>query len=164
MRKWLWLIAPLLIIALASLAIACGNDNKGGTPTTGKTPTAETTAKESPAAGATKLVATVAEFGGSGASGTATLTQTGTGTEVEVEMEGLPEGPHANHIHHGTCAAQGEIHVGLTELQAGADGSANASTTITDPAFDHWLAREHYVAVHAGGGDVIACGEVVPAP
>lgn len=41
MRKWLWLVAPLLVIALASLAIACDDDEEG-------TPAAETPAAEAP--------------------------------------------------------------------------------------------------------------------
>ncbi len=83
-------------------------------------------------------------------------------------MAGLPEGPHANHLHHGTCDAQGEVHVTLTELQASADGYATATTSgfpsdPEDPGLDHFAAG-HYAAVHEAGNDtvgaVISCGDV----
>jgi len=162
-RKWLWLIALLLVVALASLAIAC-DDEEEGAPA-GETPAA---GEETPAEVAGRLVADIQPFGtDSTASGAAVLTETADGTtEVDVAMSGLPEGPHANHIHHGTCDAQGEIHVTLEVLEAGADGTASATTTDfqeedPDPEFSHWLARDHYVAVHAADGEVIGCGDVV---
>ena len=163
MRKWLWLIAPLLVVALASLAIACDDDEEEGAPA-GETPAAE---EETPAAEAGRLVADIQPaFDGSTALGSATLTETADGTtEVEVEMTGLPEGAHANHLHHGSCDAQGDVHVTLEVLEAGADGAASGTTTDfqeedPDPAFDHF-AQGHYYAVHSGGGDVIGCGDVV---
>jgi len=163
MRRWLWLIAPLLVVTLASLTIAC--DDEEEVAPAGETPVAG----ESPAAEAGRLVADIQPaFDGSTASGTAVLTETADGTtEVEVEMTGLPEGAHANHLHHGTCPpdTQGEIHVTLEVLEAGADGTASATTTDfqetdPDPEFSHF-AQGHYVAVHAGGGEVIGCGDVV---
>lgn len=158
MRKWLWLVAPLLVVALASLAVACGDGEEGATGT----PAAEeTAAQETSTAEAGGLVANIEPFGaGSTASGTATLTASGGGTEVAVEMDGLPEGAHANHIHIGSCDAQGDIDEGLTELQAGAGGSASATTSIPDRPLDDF-AEGHYVAVHAGGGEVIGCGDLV---
>lgn len=163
MRRWLWLVVPLLVVALASLAIACDDDEEEGAPA-GETPAAE---EETPAAEAGRLVADIQPFGAdSTASGIAVLTETADGTtQVEVEVTGLPEGPHANHIHHGTCDAQGEIHVTLEVLEAGADGTASGTTTDfqdtdPDPEFSHF-AQGHYYAVHAGGGDVIGCGDVV---
>ncbi len=171
--KWLLIGIGLLVGVAAIAAVACGdNDENGGD-----------------GGGAGELTATLSEgMEGSGVTGTATLTETDDGTtRVVVSMEGLPEGPHANHIHHGTCDAEGEMErsrpelrrgvvVTLEELQAGADGDASATTTDfpeedPDPKFIHFAAS-HYVAVHVnvifepavGGNDtvgaVISCGNV----
>ncbi len=151
MRKsWLLIGIGLLVAMLAVAAVACGDDDDddgGGGD------------------GAATLSAILAEIEGNGVTGTATLTETDVGyTQVEVTMAGLPEGPHANHLHHGTCDAQGEVHVTLTEVQASADGDATATTTDfpeedPDPAFSHFETG-HYVAVHADDGAVIGCGDV----
>jgi Cu/Zn superoxide dismutase len=118
--------------------------------------------------GVSQLTVTLSEADGSGVTGSATLTKADTGTQVVTTMAGLPEGPHANHLHHGSCDAQGAIHVTLEELQADADGDAKATTTDfadadPDPELDHFEAG-HYLAVHEGGDDtvgaVISCGNV----
>ena len=144
----------LFAIAMTMLfiAAACGDDDDDGDGD-----------------GAGELTATLSEIDGSGVTGTAILTEDDDGTtRVVVSMEGLPEGPHANHIHHVTCDAQGEVHLTLEELQAGADGAAEATTTDfpeEDP--DRALAYfevGHYIAVHVGGNDtvgaVISCGNI----
>ncbi len=148
MRKNGLLIAiGLLIAVLAVAAIACDDDEDG----------------------AAALTATLSEVEGNGVTGNATLTETDDGTtEVVVTMKGLPEGPHANHLHHGTCDEQGEVHVTLEELQADADGDATATTTDfpqedPDPEFSHFE-KGHYVAVHVAGNDTVgavtSCGDV----
>ena len=144
----------LLAIAMTMLfiAAACGDDDDDGDGD-----------------GAGELTATLSEIDGSGVTGTAILTEDDDGTtRVVLSMEGLPEGPHANHIHHVTCDAQGEVHLTLEELQAGADGVAEGTTTDfpeEDP--DRALAYfevGHYIAVHVGGNDtvgaVISCGNI----
>ena len=116
--------------------------------------------------GAGELTATLSEMEGSGVTGTATLVPGA--TQVVVSIEGLPEGPHANHIHHVTCDAQGEVHLTLEELQAGADGVAEATTTDfpeEDPDRElNYFTTGHYIAVHVGGNDtvgaVISCGNI----
>ena len=73
-------------------------------------------------------------------------------------MAGL-DGTHANHLHHGACDAQGEVHVTLEELQA---GNGTATTTFEDPELAHFETG-HYVAVHEAGGApgaVVSCGDV----
>ena len=150
MRKnWLLLGIGLVVAVLAVAAVACDDDDDddgGGGD------------------GAT-LSATLSEVDGNGVTGSASLTETDDGyTQVEVMMAGLPEGPHANHLHEGACDAQGAVHVTLTELQADADGDATATTTDfpeedPDPAFSHFETG-HYVAVHADDGAVIGCGDV----
>ncbi len=145
--KWLLIGVGLLV---GAVAIACDDDDENG----------------GDGGGAGELTATLSEMEGSGVTGIATLVPGA--TQVVVSMEGLPEGPHANHIHHGTCDAQGEVHVTLEELQAGADGGASTVTfdfaeEDPDPEFNHFAAG-HYVAVHVGGNDtvgaVISCGNV----
>ena len=105
------------------------------------------------------------EQGESGVAGFAAIVETGTGgAEVGVIIErGLEEGAHMNHLHEGRCDALGVIHVALTELQAGANGRAGATTSIDDPSFSHWLENAHALAVHALDGTVVACGNVSPA-
>ena len=141
-------LGVLLALAMLLIAAACGDDDGGG-------------AKE--------LTATLSEMEGSGVTGTATLTEDDDGTtRVVVSMEGLPEGPHANHIHHVTCDAQGDVHLTLEELQAGADGVAEATTTDfpeEEPDRElNYFEVGHYIAVHVGGNDtvgaVISCGNI----
>ncbi len=155
MRKnWLLIGIGLVVAVLAVAAVACDDDDDddgGGGD------------------GAATLSAALSEVDGNGVTGSATLTEADDGTtEVVVTMAGLPEGPHANHLHHGTCDEQGEVHVTLEELQADADGDATATTTDfaeedPDPEFSHFEAG-HYVAVHEAGNDtigaVISCGNV----
>ena len=152
MRKnWLLLGIGLVVAVLAVAAVACSDDddddNGGGD-------------------GATTLSASLSEVDGNGVTGSATLTEADGTTEVVVEMAGL-DGTHANHLHHGDCDAQGEVHVTLTELEADADGDATATTSgfpsdPEDPGIDHFAAG-HYAAVHEAGGapgPVISCGDV----
>ena len=149
MRKNRLLIGiGLLIGVLAMTAVACGDDDDddGDDNGGGDAPT---------------LTATLAEADGSGVTGSATLTEAADGaTQVVVDMAGL-SGAHANHLHHGSCDAQGEVHVTL-ELLDGTDGSATATSTFEDPDLAHFEAG-HYVAVHEADGapgPVISCGDV----
>ncbi len=150
--KWLLIGIGLLVSVVTIAAIACDDDENGGD-----------------GGGARELTATLSEMDGSGVTGTAILTEDDDGTaRVVVSMEGLPEGPHANHIHHVTCEAQGEVHLTLEELQAGADGVAEATTTDfpeEDPDRElNYFTTGHYIAVHVGGNDtvgaVISCGNI----
>ncbi len=150
--RWLLIGIGLLVSVVAIAAIACDDDENGGD-----------------GGGARELTATLSEMDGSGVTGTAILTEDDDGTaRVVVSMEGLPEGPHANHIHHVTCEAQGEVHLTLEELQAGADGVAEATTTDfpeEDPDRElNYFAVGHDIDVHVGGNDtvgaVISCGNI----
>ena len=145
--KWLLIGIGLLVGVVAIVAVACGDDDENG------------------GGGAGELTATLSEMDGSGVTGTAILTEDVDGTtRVVVSMEGLSEGPHANHIHHVSCDAQGEVHLTLEELQAGADGRAEATTTDfpeedPDRALNYFAAG-HYIAVHDTAGAVISCGNI----
>ncbi len=159
MRKnWLLIGVGLLVAVLAIGAIACDDDDDdddGNGDGNGDV--------------VTRLIATLAAEGDGSGTGSATLTEVNGVAQIEVTMEGLIEGTHANHVHHGSCAAQGEVHVTLQELVAGADGAASGTTLAeppaVDPAFglDHFVAG-HYIAVHEVGGApgaVVSCGDVV---
>ena len=154
MRKnWLLIGIGLLVGVLAMTAVACGDDDDDGDDDDG-------------GGDAATLTAAISEVPGLGApgggSGTATLTEAADGsTEVVVDMARLT-GAHANHLHHGSCNAQGEVHVTLEILQAGADGSVTAISTFADPELAHFETG-HYVAVHEADGEpgfVISCGDV----
>ena len=156
MRKnWLLIAIGLMVAVLAVAAVACDDDDD------------DDAGGEDGGGAAITYTATLEEVGGNGVTGSAVLTETDDGmTEVVVEMAGL-DGTHANHLHHGDCDAQGEVHVTLEELQADADGDATATTTDfadedPDPEFTHFVSG-HYVAVHEAGGvpgPVISCGNV----
>ena len=147
-KNWLLIGIGLMIGVLAITAVACGDDDDDD--------------DDDDDGDAVTLTASLAEADGSGVTGSATLTEATDGaTEVVVDMAGL-DGTHANHLHHGSCDAQGEVHVTLEELIAAADGSGTATSTFADPELAHFEAG-HYVAVHEAGGapgPVISCGDV----
>ncbi len=147
--KWLLIGIGLLVGVAAIVAVACGDDDGNG----------------GDGGDARELTATLSETEGSCVTGTAILTEDDNGTtRVVVSMEGLSEGPHANHIHHVACDAQGEVHLTLEELQAGADGHAEATTTDfpeEDPDRElNYFEEGHYIAVHDTAGAVISCGDI----
>ncbi len=157
-RNWLLIGIGLLVAVFAVGAVACGDDDgdSNGDSNGGD-------ATEPSSAEIADIV--LSAFEDSGVSGSASITDSGGNTEVTVTVDaGLEEGSHLNHIHDGTCDDQGDPHVTLTEVAAGADGSAPATTTTEfaegDPGFAHWLEADHYVAVHALDGSVVACGDV----
>jgi hypothetical protein len=167
-RKRLLLGTTLAIAMVALGAAGCGGDDEDegegdgatGTPL-GTTPA---TRANTPAAGggaSTEYAAIIAGVDDDTIGGAAVIAEGGDGVEVVVDVLGLPEGSHANHLHHGTCEEQGEVHVTLTELEPDADGIATAETTFDDPPLEHF-ATGHYYAVHSGAGAVIGCGKVVP--
>ena len=106
----------------------------------------------------------VASLTGPEASGEAEISANGEGILVSLAMQGLTEGAHANHLHHGTCAEQGEIHITLDDIVADAAGDGLQTTANDEESLDHF-ATGHYLAVHAEDsetiGDVVSCGDVV---
>ncbi len=166
MRKnWLLIAIGLLTAVLAIGAIACNDDDDdgdGGADPTATEEGAEATATEEETTDADgQSSMTLSEVNGSGVTGSATLSDTEPGTEVVVTVDGgLEEGSHANHVHEGTCDAIGDIGEPLENLEAGPDGSAPATTTMTAAVFDHLLEDGHLVAVHALDGSFVACGEI----
>ncbi len=165
--KWL-LIGAVLAAAIVAIGVgACGDDEGDGDGGATEAPRATTraTTPATRAAGtdgpAALLVAIVAGVEDDKIVGTVVIGEGGDGVEVVVDLIGLPEGAHANHLHHGTCEDQGEVHVTLTELDADADGFASGETTFDDPSLEHF-ATGHYYAVHDDAGAVIGCGNIEP--
>ena len=106
--------------------------------------------------------------------GTAVLSDNGNGTtNVKVSVIGLDTDPkylqHAEHIHSGTCTAEGPVVYPLPELTADAMGMATASATV-NAALSTIADGKHYVNVNVRGandpggiGYGITCGTVVAA-
>jgi len=170
-KRWLLLGATLLMAVLAVAFVACGDDEDEEvepTPTAEEieTPPAGETPAETPAPGAEIAPITMNEVNGSGVTGSATITETGVNvavpspghTQVVVTIDGgLEPGSHLSHVN-------------LSNVEAGEDGAGIANTSDPlppeggePPPFSEWLEDEHYVAVHALNGDVVACGDVVAA-
>ncbi len=75
---------------------------------------------------------------------------------VYKSQEWCPVARTLDHIHHVTCDAQGEVHLTLEDLQAGADGHAEATTTDfpeEDPDRElNYFAAGHYYRRSRHGG------------
>lgn len=96
--------------------------------------------------------------------------------QVQVEATGLPPGPHAWHIHTGTCAQPGSVVVPFTPIgqregideaiTAAADGRATEDAVIPGALLtrQQLTASPHIVNIHAQGGASpgpgIACAEL----
>ena len=106
------------------------------------------------------LVATVEEMDGSGVSGEVDISPDGDGILVSVVLAGLPEGERANHLHHGSCDDQGEVHITLDNVVADEAGDGTQTTANDEQPIDHFETG-HYYAVHDEDGAVIGCGDVV---
>ena len=114
--------------------------------------------------GVLQLTASLTEEDGPGASGEADLSINGEGILLSLVMEGLTEGAHANHLHHGSCDELGEIHITLDGIVADSAGDGSQTTGNDEAPLSHFDTG-HYLAVHAEDvetiGAVVACGEVV---
>ena len=154
--KWLLIGVGLLIAVFAIGAVACGDDDDDVEDAI------EDILDELDDLGVLQLVAQIEEMDGSGASGDAELDLNGDGIRVSISMEGLTEGAHPNHLHHGTCAEQGEIHITLDGVVADASGDGLQTTANNEEPLSHFETG-HYLAVHVSETDltVIACGNVV---
>ncbi len=154
--KWLLIGVGLLIAVFAIGAVACGDDDDDVEDAI------EDILDELDDLGVLRLVAQIEEMDGSGASGDAELDLNGDGIRVSISMEGLTEGAHPNHLHHGTCAEQGEIHITLDNIVADAAGDGSQTTANNEEPLSHFE-TDHYLAVHESDSDftVVACGNVV---
>ena len=153
--KWLLAGLGLLIAVLAIGAIACDDDDD-----ISQDDIDDLIDDIIDDDGVLLLTASLTEEDGSGASGEADLSVDGEGILVSLVMQGLTEGAHANHLHHGSCAAQGEIHITLDDIVADDAGDGIQTTGNDEQPLSHFEA-DHYLAVHAEDGTVVACGDVV---
>jgi hypothetical protein len=167
MRKnWLLIGVALLAAVLAVAAIACDDDEDGDgngdavPPATEEGAAPDDGAEDGAAEDGGPITLILSALGGSAVTGSATLAGIDPGTAVIVTIDsGLEEGTHVNHIHEGTCDAIGDIGEPLESLEAGADGSAPAITTMTGAELQHLLDEDHVIAVHAlDPATIVACG------
>jgi LPXTG-motif cell wall-anchored protein len=121
------------------------------------------------ALGGTALAQTAARAalnptGGTRVMGASTLTAQGGQTAVVVRITGAPaNSTHVNHIHTGSCEAEGGIVYPLTDLRTNAQGEGMAVTQV-NASLATILAGRHYVNVHAGAAlpsPGISCGNIV---
>lgn len=97
---------------------------------------------------------------GSNATGTGTITDNGDGTiTVVINEKGLEPGDHIDHIHTGSCAAQGPIKFPLTNITANASG-AGSSTTKINASFATVTGGGYYLNVHNLAKAGTSCGDI----
>jgi hypothetical protein len=108
--------------------------------------------------------ATLTPRAGETARGTFAATQSGTTWTVTLRMTGLTaNATHVNHIHTGSCEAEGGIVQPLADLRADAAGNATATTTFAAPGPLQPGAMV-YANVHEGPAlpsPGISCGNIV---
>lgn len=97
--------------------------------------------------------------------GTATLsTLEEDKTNIKLTLSGLePNSSHMGHIHVGDCSEVGPVALGLSPVEADANGNGTSLSTITTSK----LPAEAYIAYHqrgptdpAGVGSFISCGDI----
>ena len=153
--KWLLIGVAILTAILAIGAIGCSDDDDDELDDI-----LDEILDDLDDLGVLQLTASLTEMDGSGASGEAEISPNGDGILVSLIMEGLTEGSHANHLHHGSCDEQGEIHITLDNIVADENGDGTQTTSDDEQPLDHFESG-HYLAVHAEDGAVVACGDVV---
>jgi hypothetical protein len=138
------------LVALAATISACGasgGGTAGASPSTSPSPIAASPSP-SPSPSGLSFKITGADTTVT-ATGTARLQVQSGSVTLELTISGLqPNSKHVSHIHLGSCQQRGGIAIGLNEVTADAQGSADTKTTITatyPPASGTW-----YVVVHAG--------------
>ena len=152
--KWMLIGIALLTAVLAIGAIACGDDDDE------LEDLLDELQEELDDLGVLQLVAHLSEMDGSGASGEADISLNGDGIFVQLSMEGLTEGTHENHLHHGSCAELAEVHIALDNIVADENGDGSQVTSNDEFPIDHFETG-HSLAVHAEDGTIVACGDVV---
>jgi len=98
---------------------------------------------------------------GSKATGTGVITDNGDGTiKVVMTMQGLEPGDHIDHIHVGSCAAQGAVVFPLTNLTVDASGNAPATSTTVKTTFANATNGTYYLNVHDLAKAGTSCGDI----
>ncbi len=140
-------------VALMLLIAGCAEPGTNGDEENGMND--ESTQMQDTTENVTTAMAVINPTQGNDARGTVTFTKGMDGVQVEAEFSGLPEGPHAFHVHlYGDCSADDGTSAGthfnfigsstnppadidritgnLGDAVAGADGNATADTTISN--------------------------------
>ena len=98
---------------------------------------------------------------GSKVVGTGVITDNGDGTiKVVMTMQGLEPGDHIDHIHTGSCAAQGAVVYPLTNLTADASGNTQPTSTTVKVAFSEVTKGTYYLNVHDLAKAGTSCGDI----
>jgi Cu/Zn superoxide dismutase len=99
--------------------------------------------------------------------GRAELTQKGSDVTVWISISGLTPGPHAVHLHAGSCKdATVAVALGLGDITAGPDGKA--SMKITSTSTTPVVGKGYSLDVHTAASSVtvnngvVACGDLFP--
>lgn len=105
----------------------------------------------------------------SNVSGTATITQSGGGVTVSVRLSGYTANQGSiGHIHSGRCETGGPVVFPLNTIQADANGTGSAETTLANAPYATVANGNHYVQYHEnttppGGGRPVSCGNIAAA-
>ena len=155
----------LLIPLAAPLALlACDTTPEPpADSTTAMAPSVPPPASTAPAMTAGPTIA-LQPVGNSGVTGSAELTPMGDQTQVKVELTGAAAGPHAGHIHNGSCASLASVVVPLDEITVGNPPAPASMTTTVAVVTDSITDGRHAIAYHESGapnhGPAIACGDI----
>lgn len=102
--------------------------------------------------------------GNSGVTGEATFTAQGEGTMVMVTLMNAPQGPHAGHIHQGTCDSPGQIVAPLQDVTVPTANGTGSSHSTAEVPITAVMNGQHIVAYHEQAGDnpgaPIVCGSI----
>lgn len=163
-RNKLLIVIGIILAVFAVAAVACNDDDDGDSSDgDGDATSVPTRSDEDP--DILRLSVTLTGTDEGGPSGEADISVNDDGILVSVTLLDLPEGAHANHLHHGTCAEPGEIHITLDQIVG--DGTAGSQTTANNEEAIDQIAEGHFLAVHEGENDapgaIITCGDVVAA-
>jgi hypothetical protein len=159
---------PLLpLVALAALFLAAGCAVGGGSQ--------ERQGHEEADHGGNAKVELEPEHD-SGVSGIASFEDASDGVVVKLSMRGLPEPDtlYLAHVHHGTCAEEGEEHeehehgeeieYPLNQVESDSEGQGTSTTTLQDTSVEELFSGDpKLVNVHeAGSGEppILACADL----
>lgn len=157
-RCWLWLVAPIALVA-------CGRDEDVGQggfmadTLVGAMGTSDVAVIMPPgdtgaAAGTAGGMQTIAftPVGAGGHSGEVMLHPAGQQTEITVRLSGPQSGLHQGHIHSGTCDNPGGVVQPLQPVDVPQGGQGTSTTTVDIPPA-MVMNGQHLVQYHTAGSD-----------
>ena len=139
-RSWGTILLVLLVVGLVA---GCGSRNTD------------------PAEQPSGVLVPISPLAGYAAHGDAVLAPTNSGNAftVTVRMQGLTPGLHPEHIHVGVCPKSGAVLYPLTTLNAGSNGTAEATTTV-NARLSEVTDGNHSINVHQPDLTPVACGDI----